>query len=400
MPAVFVGLVGAMALLSGCGRSAEGLAPAQVALLPGSVGAQSDDLIVIANDRFPLRWKGEWVPIEPPESYDRFLTGPAAVMCWSEQENKFACVPVRDTGERDVFIYFLDRALYQGWDGRYAHAPLPASPLAVRLEGSTAHLIVGLYQSGNPGRMLRVAYDRITLNENVKPGTTAGTAKMAALALPGDWPLRSEVVQAAFLGGEGLTAALAGAGEVVRWDPEQPERLEPCLTVAQVAAQGVSADQVKAARLTLLTGPRGTPAYAAYFLSGKVLVWRLPVEGAPEFVGDAQTVGSGEVLRLAARPDGQGWAVLIGGAAPAAASGTTGVPPVAGTLYLTGPKFASPQALDLPGRSVADPAWSPTGDRLYFVVDGTEIWRSDSGQAPQQVAVAPAQMSLEMKPGK
>ncbi len=369
----------------------EKLAPARIALLPGSVGSGADDLIVIAEERFPLRWQGEWIPVQPPRNYERFVTGPGGFLCWSEQANKFSCLYIRDTGDRDLFTYFLDRLLAQGWDGRYTHSPMRGVPLAVRLDGSVAHLIAGLHLVGNPTRMARVVYDRIALNENVQPGTMTGTVKIAGHALPPSWPLAEGTLQAAFLDGRHLTAALVGAGEVVRGNPEQPDLLEPLLTATQVTAQGVPAEQVPAARVTLLGGPRDTPVHVAFFLPGRVLVWHLPLAGPPRFVGDAQSVGSGDVLSLVARPDGQGWAVLLGspGADPAS--------PPTSTLYLTGPNFASPQPLELPGHSVADPAWSPTGNRLYFVVDGTEIWRSDSGQSPQRVAVGPAQMSLEAK---
>ncbi len=406
LPVVFAILVATSALLSGCGHSVEGLAPARLALLPGSVGAQPDDVIAIANDRYPLRWTGEWVPLMPPGHYERFLTGANALGSWSEQDTKFTCVFTRTSGGYNVYVYFFDRALYQNWDGRYAHIPMRGRPLAVRLEGTSGHIIAGLYHGGNPDRMLRVAYDRIALMENVQASTTTGTVKVAAQVLPGDWPSRSDVVQAGFLPGGGLKAALAGAGQVVRWDPEQPETLEPCLTVAEVATHGVSADQVEQARLQLVVGLRDAPVYAAYFLPGQVLVWRLPAQGAAEYVGDAQTVGSGQVLRLAARPDGQGWAVVTGSAPSAggtaaapSAEGTAAISPVAGTLYLTDAKFEAPQALNLQGRSASHPAWSPTGNVLYFIVDGTELWKTESGQAPQQIALAPARMSLVARPG-
>lgn len=93
-------LAGLAALGTGCGRSMEKLAPARIALLPGSVGSGADDLIVIAEERFPLRWQGEWIPVQPPRNYERFVTGPGGFLCWSEQANKFSCLYIRDTGDR------------------------------------------------------------------------------------------------------------------------------------------------------------------------------------------------------------------------------------------------------------------------------------------------------------
>lgn len=259
-------------------------------------------------------------------------------------------------------------------------------------------MIAGLYQGGIPDRMLRVAYDRITLLENVLPGTTTGTVKVATALLPENWPLRTDCVQAAFLGDEGRWVAIAGGGEILRWDLTQPTRLEPCLTLAQITARGVSPEQARAARLSLLTGPQDTPAYAACWLPGKLLVWRLSAQGPAEFIGDAQTIGSRPVLQLAPCPDGKQWAVLLQGEATVSTAGSQVSSPA--TLYLTGPRFDAPRAVELAGHNPRDPAWSPVGGNLYFIVDGTELWKLPSGGTPAQLALAPPRASLQPTPEK
>ncbi len=390
--------LGAVLLPMGCGRSGEALTPAHLALLPGSVGPGEDDLVVVADDQYLLRWKQQWIPTAAPTRADHFLTGSEGFGTWSPSGDKFACPYRRDIGTSDLYIYFFDRGIYQGWEGRYSHMPLHAQALALRFAGSKLQVIGALYQGGIPDRMLRVAYDRIALLENVKPGTTTGTVKVTTALLPENWPLRTDSVQAAFLGEEGRWVAVAGAGEVLRWDLSNPDRLEPCLTLAQVTAQEITPEQARAARLSLLTGPQDTPVYAACWLPERLLVWRLSAQGPAEFVGDAQTVGSQPVLQLAACPDGKQWAVLTrGDVAPSTAGEPLGSPAI---LYLTGPRFDAPRAVELAGHDPRDPAWSPTGGNLYFVVDGTELWKLPPGSPPAQLALAPPRASLRQTPGK
>jgi hypothetical protein len=370
-------------------------------MLPGSIGPQPDDLMAVAEDKYLLRWKEQWIPTTPPSRVDRFQTGDAGFGSWSRSGNKFVCPFRRDIGTSDLDIYFFDRAISQGWEGRYSHEPLQAKALAVRFAEPALQVIAGLFQGGMPDRMIRVAYDRVILQENVKSGQTTGTAKISAVPLPEGWPLRTDAVQAAFLGREGRWVAVAGSGQVVRWDLSNPDRLEPSLTLAQIAAQGIPSEQARVARLSLVTGPPDSPVYATCWLPGKVLVWLIPVQGPAAFIGNAQAVGPGEVAQLAARPDGQAWAVVMRGAE--AAPGTAESSPLkasSATLYLTGPGFAAPQVVDLQSRTPRDPAWSPTGGVLYFVLDDTEIWKVPPGQPPQRLAVGPPRASLQQTPEK
>lgn len=121
-------LLATVLLPAGCGRSGEALTPARLALLPGSVGPGEDDLVVVADDQYLLRWnpKQQWIPTAPPTRAERFLTGAEGFGTWSPSGNKFACPYRRDIGSSDLYIYFFDRGIYQGWEGRYSHTPLHA----------------------------------------------------------------------------------------------------------------------------------------------------------------------------------------------------------------------------------------------------------------------------------
>jgi hypothetical protein len=90
--------------------------------------------------------------------------------------------------------------------------------------------------------------------------------------------------------------------------------------------------------------------------------------------------------------------VLIGGTGAAAAPGAK--VPDSAMLYLTGAKFSSPQPVDLKKGAPKDLAWSPTGGVLYFVLDGTQIWKIGPDKTPQEFAEGPPKMSLKAMPQK
>ena len=395
----------ATALLVGCGPSGDALQPTRLNLLPGSLGP-GDTLVAVADRRQTLRWQKDWTPMVAPSRFDSFVTGPSAWGLWSPTGTKFACRYTREMSFPDVYVYFFDRALMQSWDGYSRNPTLRSWPLAGRFDGSRLQLVAGLFLASSPDRLKRLAYNRVQLAENMQAGQIAGASMVASLTLPEAWPLYSDTaIQAAFLGSGSNCIALAGPGQVGRWDLTVTKPLEMALAPEQIAAQGLTADQARQTRLTMLTGPAESPAYAVCAAGGKTLLWRIPAQGPAEFAGDAQATGAGEIRQIAARPDGKEWAVLLGGSAPQPAGSTEGAVPAApapaapASLYLTGPRFASPQAVDLQGRAPRDLAWSPSTGYVYFVLDDSEIWRVKSGQAPEQVTVGPPRASLAQKPG-
>jgi hypothetical protein len=381
-----IGLAGAALAPLGCGPS-PGLQSAPLALAPGAAGPQQDQLVALADGKYPLLWQGQWKTMATPTGNHSFDRGPQALGLWSPAGDKFTTRYSLDVGGRELYSYLFDQDRYQSWSGRTGYDPLTGEALAVRYAGATLQVVAGLYQSALPDTLRRVAYDRLTLVASGKGGADAGLAKVSEQEMPPAWPLRPDQVQGAFLGPDGAWVALAGKGQVTRWN--LADRLEPSLTAEQIAAQGVPLETARDAEVTLVTGPQDAPVYATCAVAGQLLVWRIPASGPAEFIGNAQSVATGEIAQLAARPDGQQWAVLLGP-----------VPTGPATLYLTGPKFSSPQKVDLQGRAPADLAWSPTGGRLYFVLDGTEIWEIAPGQSPQLLAEGPPQMSLKPVPMK
>jgi hypothetical protein len=397
-----IALVGAALALPGCGQSDKGLEPAPLALVPGAAGPQDDELVALAAGKFMLQWHGQWDAMALPGDNVTYDQGPLGLGLWSPDANKYAARGTRSTGDDLLSGYLFSSGLVQTWGGRTDHSPLNGQALAVRYAASTLQIIGGLYQYAIPDVMHRLAYDRLVLQENVKAGGSTGLAKLTEKELPPDWPLDLQRSQAAFLGPDGAAVAVAGKGQVLRWD--LGDNLTPCLTPEQVAAQGVPLETARGTILSVIAGAQGVPVYATCAAEGKLLVWKIPASGPAEFIGDAQKLAGGPIVQLAARPDGQQWAALIGGAASPAATdksapGQAGSAPpapaaAAAVLYLTGPNFSSPQKVDLQGKAPADLAYSANG-RLYFVVDSTQIWKITPGQPPAELAEGPPQDSLK-----
>lgn len=403
---MLIALGGAALALGGCGQSEKGLEPAPLALAPGAAGPQADQVVALAAGSYMLQWHGEWEAMAMPTEGATYDQGPQALGLWSPEGNKFTTRATRNMGDNQIYSYLFDSGLYQGWNGRNDHTPLMGEALAVRYAGSTLQIVAGLYQYAIPDVLRRVAYDRLTLQENVKAGGSTGLSKVTEKELPPGWPLDPGRIQGAFLGTDGKWVALAGKGQVLRWD--LGDTVNTCLTAEQIAAQGVPLATAREAQVSLITGAQDVPVYATCLGQGKLLVWKIPASGPAEFIGDAQKLAAAApapaivpIVQLAARPDGQQWAALIGfGATTAPAA-----PPAAGkpappksppaVLYLTGPNFSSPQKVDLQGKAPADLAWSPTGGRLYFVLGSTELWKIESGHPPQKVCEGPPQDSLK-----
>lgn len=395
-------LLGLAAVLAGCGQGADKLAPAPLALLPGSVSHDGKQLAVVANRQNMLRWQGgQWEPLTMARGTLAVITNPDGFMTFSPRADKFVFPFLKDRGNRDLYTYFFDRAEYQSWGAIDVYMPLFPTPLATRFEGTVLQTICVLTVTGQR-KVERLACDITRLAEEVATAWTGRPLVVATVRPSRPLDLPEGYVGAAFLSGEGPLAALVAQGEIVRWKVSQPERLEPCLTAEMLAARGIKADALAAGQVTLLQQGQDTPVYAVYRPAGApgtpgpVLVWRIPLQGPPQFVGDTSVAVKEPVLEVAAAPEGKHWALLCGGPAAPGAQGTG----AAGgrTLYLTGPGFTSPQPVDLQGRSPKDLVWAPREARLYFVLDDTEIWSIAPGETAQQVAVAPPLVSLPAPP--
>ncbi len=394
--------LGLAAVLGGCGPGAEKLAPAPLALLPGSVSHDGKQLAVVANGQNMLRWQdGQWEPLTMARGTVTVITNPDGFMTFSPGGDKFVFPFLKDRGNRDLLMYFFDRAQSQSWGAVDVYMPLFPTPVATRFEGTVLQTICFLTVTGQR-KVERLACDITRLAEEVATAWTGRPLVVATVRPSRPLDLPEGYVGAAFLSGEGPLVALVAQGEIVRWKVSQPEGLEPCLTAEMLAARGIKPDALAAGQVTLLQQGQDTPVYAAYRPAGlpgtpgPVLVWHIPVEGAPEFVGDTSTAVKDPVLEVAPAPEGKHWALLCGGPAAPGAQGTG----AAGgkTLYLTGPGFTSPQPVDLQGRSPKDLVWAPREARLYFVLDDTEIWSVAPGETARQVAVAPPLMSLPEPP--
>lgn len=387
-------------IVGGCG-SPEALSPVALSLCPQAV-SPDDTLAVAAADRYLLLLQeGQWEPTKLPRSFQQPLLGPPAFAGFSTNGNLMAYPFLsKNRQRRNIYIYNMRAANFVVWPGSSCYYPWQAIPLALRFQGKVLHCVSALYRKGQPDRLLRLAYDFIDLSEEAVQKGLKCVTKIAVATLPEPMEPPQDFVAGAFLSMEGPRCALVINSEIVRWDVAKPAEIHPLLTWEAVARQAGLAEAVTPSRVALLPTPGEGPVYAAYWIAPqtdsqqspgkpKVLVWRLPVSGEPEFVGDATGQAEGALLELAPRPGG-GWAQIRAAAGPPEATGT---PPTA--LYLCGPRFADFQAVALPAPTPHDLAWSPQGSRLYFVLKGTEIWVKEEGQQPAWLAEGPPAIAFE-----
>lgn len=390
-------------ILGGCVSREEALAPVSLSLGPGAVSPDNSRLAVAAADQYLLFLReGQWEPINLPRSFMQPLLGRTAFAAFSANGNLMAYPFLnRSHQQRNIYIHNVASGAFVVWLGYACYHPWQTMPLAMRFDGEVLHCISALYRRGQPDGLFRLTYDLTDLSEEEVQAGLECVTRMATLTLSEPINSPQDFVGGAFLNLEAPRCALVINGEIVRWDLTKPAELDPYLTRETVARQAGLAEAIEPARVTLLLTPGDGPVYAAYWLSPetdsqqppgeqKVLVWRLPATGEPEYVGDAAAPGEGTVLELAPRPGGEGWAQIRTAAGAPGPTGTTLT-----ALYLCGPRFDDLQAVALPDPSPRDLAWHPQGSRLYFVLKGTEIWVKEAGQEPTLLAPGPPVVAFE-----
>ncbi|HEY3398726.1 MAG TPA: hypothetical protein VGM19_13815 [Armatimonadota bacterium] len=391
---VLVGLLGlSLAGLASCGRSeVDTLAPTTLNLWPGSASANEGEFVALAAGKYIVRYRGQWEPQSNPERRLGYVAPPGGFAAYSPDQQRVALTMLREHG-REVYVYLYDHLRYQIWAGVATYGSYIPMPLAARFDGDKLQVVSALARRGGD-TVERLGYDLTVLSDTVRSDWFPSAARVAEVTTPAPLPLPSDYVAAAFLGGQPLCVALAGTGQVWRWRPGQPRDFDSCLPVSAVAAQAGSEATARQTRFRLITTVQEGPVFAAGALPaaagqpGATLVWRIPASGPPQFVGAVRPPAGAtdQLLELVARADGQGWAEVWG----SPVSSDDPVPPTPdGRLFLAGPHFEAPQAVEVAGRAVQNPSWAPRGDRLYFVVGGTEVWSWDKRQGAQLVAEAP-----------